>query len=471
MCGPVRPAAEGHQRASESRCRHLSTGRPGGQEAQCPCMSFRSQLPALALQPSDTSCSRQRRLPLTCSALPSPGARLRRTPRGPRHMPPPPPPHYTHTPYTPHQPLIEVHSQPTYPAYYLREPRYGLPQPPPPPSPLPAVLPPDHRDLEFTYLRSHVAGLDRRTENPPPLQGATRREPPAPQGPAPDVVGEAAPALLVAPVRATVPREDRRPPAPIEAPRRPPGTTYRRSRSPRRDPHGDRRGHGHESPGRDGRTTYCRPYRSPEWYYGRRSEERSSGSRAPTARGRDHTPARRDGRPRRDPPGSAPGASRGQRDPDDRRRRRSPSPDTARRLRYDAPDTGRRPQWEPRTAPDARPLHVPRDEPPRKRQRKNKKDWQLAAQPPAGTPHRPPAHALAGTQTTPGLLAPRTQQARPPRDDVPRTPQKHRAGVTQTTQGLRDPGSASPNRATQAPQRPRAADPPTVLHIRRLPAG
>ena len=108
----------------------------------------------------------------------------------------------------------------------------GCPSPPPPPSPLPAMPPPDHRNLELAYLRGHVAGLDRRTENPPPPQGATQREPPAPQGPAPDVVGEAAPALLAAPVRTTVPREDRRPSAPTEAPRRSPGTTYQRSRSP-----------------------------------------------------------------------------------------------------------------------------------------------------------------------------------------------------------------------------------------------
>ena len=39
---------------------------------------------------------------------------------------------YTHSPYTPHQPLLEVHSQPAYPVYHLRDPRYGLPQPPPP---------------------------------------------------------------------------------------------------------------------------------------------------------------------------------------------------------------------------------------------------------------------------------------------------------------------------------------------------
>ena len=212
-------------------------------------------------------------------------------------------------------------------------------------------------------------------------------------------------------------------------------------------------------------------WRSPERYYERRSEERSSGHRAPAARGRDFTPDRRDDRPRRDPPGSTPGAGRERRGPDDRRRRRSPSPDTARRLRYDAPDTGRRPQWEPRTAPDAQPPHVPKDKPPRKRQRHNKEGRQPAAQSPAGTPHRLPAHALAGTQTTPGLLAPRAQQARPPQDGAPRTPQKHRAGVTQTTPSLRGPGYAPPTGATQAPQQPRTADPRTVLHIRRLPTG
>ena len=285
------------------------------------------------------------------------------------------------------------------------------------------------------------------------------------------MVGEAAPALLLAPVRETVPREDRRPLAPTQAPRRPQGTTYRRSRSPRRDLRDDRRGHGRTSPGRDGRTANRRPYRSPERYYQRRSEERSSGHRAPAARGRDHTPDRRDNRTRRDPPGSAPGPGWERQGPDDRRRRRSPSPDTARRLRYDAPDMGRRPQWEPRTAPDAQPPHVPRDKPPRKRQRNNKEGRQPAAQSPAGTPHRLPVHALAGTQTTPGLLAPRAQQARPPQDGVPRTPQRHRTGVTQTTPGLRGPGYAPPSGAMQAPQQPRAADPPTVLHIRRLPTG
>ena len=61
-------------------------------------------------------------------------------------------PRYTHSPYMPHQPLLEVHSQPAYPAYYLREARYGLP--PPMPSPLPVVPPPDQRDLELAYLRA-----------------------------------------------------------------------------------------------------------------------------------------------------------------------------------------------------------------------------------------------------------------------------------------------------------------------------
>ena len=185
-------------------------------------------------------------------------------------------PRYTHTPYAPHQPLVEVHSQPAYPAYYLREPRYGLP---PPPSPLPTVPPPDHRDLELAYLRGHVAGLDRRTEGPPPPKEAAQRAPPAPQGPAPDAVGEATPALLLAPAREaeprqdrrppapTEPRQDRRPPAPTEPPRRPQGATYRRSRSPRRDLRDDRRDHGRTSPGRGGRTAHRRPYRSPERYY------------------------------------------------------------------------------------------------------------------------------------------------------------------------------------------------------------
>ena len=396
---------------------------------------------------------------------PIPGAPPAPHPAGSPAFAAPPLSHYTHTPYAPHQPLVEVHSQPAYPAYYLREPRYGLPPPPPPPSPLPTVPPPDHRDLELAYLRGHVAGLDRRTEGPPPPKEAAQRAPPAPQGPAPDAVGEATPALLLAPARETEPRQDRRPPAPTEPPRRPQGATYRRSRSPRRDLRDDRRDHGRTNPGRGGRTAHRRPYRSPERYYQRRSEERPSGHRAPAARGRDHTPDRRDNRSRCDPPGSAPGPGRERRDPDDRRRYRSPSPDTARRLRYDAPDAGRRPQWEPRTAPDAQPPHVPRDKPPRKRQRHNKEGRQPAAQSPAGTPHRLPVHALAGTQTTPGLLAPCAQQARLPQDGAPRTPQKHRTGVTQTTPGLRGPGYASPSGAMKAPQQPRAADPPTVLHI------
>ena len=203
---------------------------------------------------------------------------------------------------------------------------------------------PGHRDLELAYLRGHVAGLDRRTEGPPPPKEAAQRAPPAPQGPAPDAVGEATPALLLAPAREaeprqdrrppapTEPRQDRRPPAPTEPPRRPQGATYRRSRSPRRDLRDDRRDHGRTSPGRGGRTAHRRPYRSPERYYRRRSEERPSERRAPAARGGDRTPDRRDYRSRRSPPGSAPGPGRERRGPDDRRRYRSPSPDTRRVL-------------------------------------------------------------------------------------------------------------------------------------------
>ena len=399
------------------------------------------RLPALAVQPSDTACSRRRPQLLTCSALLSPEARLHHTPRGPRLLPPPPPPHYTHTPYAPHQPLVEVHSQPAYPAYYLWEPRYGLP---PPPSPLPTVPPPDHRDLELAYLQGHVAGVDRRTDGPPPPKEAAQRAPPAPQGPAPDVVGEATPALLLAPAREAEPRQDRRPPAPTEPPPRPQGATYRRSRSPRRDLRDDRRDHGRTSPDRGGCTAHRRPYRSPERYYQRRSEERPSERRAPAARGGDRTPDRRDYRSRRDPPRSAPGPGRERRCPDDRRRYRSPCSDTARRLRYDAPDTGRRPQWEPRTAPDAQPPHVPhvpRDKPQRKRQRHTKEGERPAAQSPAGTPHRLPVHALTGTQTTPTSWPPvhsrrdchRTVPPARPRSTVPVSRRPPRASGARAT--------------------------------------
>ena len=78
------------------------------------------------------------------------------------------PPLCTHSPYTPHQLLLKVHSQPAYPAYYLREPRYGLPQPPPTTLTIAGGAAPNQRDLELAYLRGHVAGLDRRSENPAP---------------------------------------------------------------------------------------------------------------------------------------------------------------------------------------------------------------------------------------------------------------------------------------------------------------
>ena len=75
-------------------------------------------------------------------------------------------PRFAHSPYTPHQPLLDVHLQPAYPMYNLRDPRYGLPRPPPPPPPLPVLPPPDQRELELAYLPSRVAGQDRRSETP-----------------------------------------------------------------------------------------------------------------------------------------------------------------------------------------------------------------------------------------------------------------------------------------------------------------
>ena len=145
-------------------------------------------------------------------------------------------PRYTHNPYTPHQPLLEIHSQPAYPAYYLSEPRYGLPPPPPPPLPLPVAPPPDQRDLELAYLRGHVAGLDRRSEHPAPPKVATQ---PAHQAARPEpsatAVGGHAAAPQAVPLHLAEPRDDRRSRAPTEAPRRPPEPVHRRPPPPRGD--------------------------------------------------------------------------------------------------------------------------------------------------------------------------------------------------------------------------------------------
>ena len=138
---------------------------------------------ALFVQPIDTTCSLPRPPPPMRSALPSRGGGggadaapcgfpiySRTTPR------------YTNNPYTPDQPLLEVHSRPAYPAYCVSEPRYGLPPPYPPPSPLPVTPPPDQQNPE---LAGHVAGLDRRSENPaPPRWQRNQRTRPLDQNPA-----------------------------------------------------------------------------------------------------------------------------------------------------------------------------------------------------------------------------------------------------------------------------------------------
>ena len=51
------------------------------------------------------------------------------------------------------------------------------------------------------------------------------------------------------------------------------------------------------------------------------------------------------------------------------------------------------------------------------------------------------------------------------------TPKKRRTVATQTTPGLRGAGDVPLGRAAVAPQQPRNRDAPTVLHLRRPPAG
>ena len=235
----------------------------------------------------------------------------------------------------------------------------GYPSPPPTPSPLPVVPPPDRRDLELAYVRGHVAGLDRRSENPAPPQGAAQQAPKAAgHDPIADTVSRTALAPQAAPLPAAEPREDHRPVVPAEAPRRPPEPAHRRSPSPQRGHGGRHRGWDYNSPGGDDRAAYRRSYRTPERYDKPQSERRVSGGPAPATRGSDCAVARHDNGARRGTPDAAPESrAHGQRDDADQRRRPSPSPESARRLRYDAPETRRRPDYEPRTAPHTRPPH------------------------------------------------------------------------------------------------------------------
>ena len=72
--------------------------------------------------------------------------------------------------------------------------------------PLPMVPPPYQRDLELAYLRGHLVGLDRHSENPTPPQGAAQL---APQAAGLDLVADTvrgtAPAPQAAPPRAADP--------------------------------------------------------------------------------------------------------------------------------------------------------------------------------------------------------------------------------------------------------------------------
>ena len=217
--------------------------------------------------------------------------------------------------------------------------------------------------------------------------------------------------------------------APAEAPRRPPEPTDRRSPSPHKGHRGRHRGRDYDSPGSDDRAAYRQSYRTPERYDEPRSDRRASSGPAPATRGSDRAVAQHDDRPRRGTPNAATErGTHGRRDDANRRQRRSPSPVTTQRLRYDAPDTRRWLDWEPRTAPHTRPHHMTQDEPPRKRHRGRKRGRQTETKPFAGTPHRPPAQAPTGTQTTLSLVARRPQATQSPRGGHPRTHKKGELG-------------------------------------------
>ena len=80
---PLRSAAEGDPCESWARSQCPSTGRPGVQGPQCPCMNGPLPFPALVVQLSDTTCSLTRLPAPMRSALPSREALWCRTLRGP----------------------------------------------------------------------------------------------------------------------------------------------------------------------------------------------------------------------------------------------------------------------------------------------------------------------------------------------------------------------------------------------------
>ena len=139
----------------------------------------------------------------------------------------------------------------------------------------------------------------------PPL-GAAQQAPQARHDPVADVVGGTAPAPQVAPPYAAGPREERRRAAPTEAPRRAPEPAQRRSHSRGRGTRGRHRGRDYNSPGRDDGAAYRWSYRTPERYGEPPSERRASGGPATAARCSNRAVARRDDRPRRGTPDTAP---------------------------------------------------------------------------------------------------------------------------------------------------------------------
>ena len=148
-------------------------------------------------------------------------------------------------------------------------------------------------------------------------------------------------ALQAVPPRAVEPRDDRRPPAPAEAPRRPPQPVHRRP-PPLGGDSERHRGRVYDSPSKYDDAANRRVYHTPERYDAPRSVRRVSGGPDYNRREDDRASAQRGKRPDRGPPSAAPESGpQGRGDETDRRRRRSPSPETARRLRYDAPDARR----------------------------------------------------------------------------------------------------------------------------------